>query len=95
LEKADKNYHPIFGAVIKFAKDVDKSLTKFKDALLPMADNLRDLSSRKPERRVGLHMLEDLDDDARARRRKRKIVLSSVGGIHYSQDCTGHLATST
>jgi hypothetical protein len=76
LEKGGRNYHCIFGAVTKFAKDVDKSLTEFKDALWPMAGNLRDLSSQKPERRFGLHMLEDSDNDAQARRRKGKIVLS-------------------
>jgi hypothetical protein len=50
LEKSDKKYHRIFGAVTRFAKVVDKSLTKFKDALLPLAGNLRDLSRQKPEK---------------------------------------------
>jgi hypothetical protein len=57
--EGDKNYHCIFDAVTKFAKDVDKSFTKFKDALLPLASNLRALSSLKPESRVRYHKLED------------------------------------
>jgi hypothetical protein len=53
----------------------DESLTKFKDALLPLAGNLRDLSSSKPESRVRYHELEDSDNDAQVRRRKGEAVL--------------------
>jgi hypothetical protein len=76
LEKGDKNYHRIFGVVAKFAKDVDKFLTKFKDALLPLSCSLRELSSQKPESRVRYHELEDSNDDAQVRRRKGKAVVS-------------------
>jgi hypothetical protein len=76
LEKGDKNYHRIFGAVTKFAKDVNKSLTKFKHALLPLASNLRALSSQKPESRVRYHELENSHHDTQARRRKGKAVNS-------------------
>jgi hypothetical protein len=34
--KGDKNYHCIFGAISKFAKDVDKSLSEFRDVLMPL-----------------------------------------------------------
>jgi hypothetical protein len=76
LGEGDKNNHHIFGAVVKFAKDVDKSLTEFKDALLALSCNLRELSSQKPESRVRLHELKNFDDDAQVRRRKAKAVVS-------------------
>lgn len=36
LEKEDKNYRAIFGKVTKFSKDIDQSLTNFKNAILPI-----------------------------------------------------------
>jgi hypothetical protein len=38
LEKGDKKYRPIFGAITKLFKNIDQSLTKFTNAIQPMTN---------------------------------------------------------
>jgi hypothetical protein len=76
LEKGDKNYQAIFGTFTKFATDVDKSLTGFRDAILTMTSYLKELKGWKPEQSVRVHKIKDSDDEAQARRRKGKLLPS-------------------
>jgi hypothetical protein len=69
----DKAYRPIFGAITKFSKDIDQSLTKFTDPFLPMSNFLKNMEARKPEGRM---VLQHFDNESEFRRRKGKEIVS-------------------
>jgi hypothetical protein len=72
FKKGDKAYWPIFGVIIKFFKDIDQSLTKFTDAILPVSNFLKNLKAWKLEQRI---VLQDSDDESEFRRRKGKEIV--------------------
>jgi hypothetical protein len=76
FKKGDKSCHCIFDVVSKFTKDVDKLLSKFKDALLPLTYIMKELCSRESEGKIRFNELEDSNKDVEDRRKRRKPVTS-------------------
>jgi hypothetical protein len=73
-----KNYTRIFDTISKFAADVDKSLSEFDSALMPLKYTMKELSQELRNWRPEGVRFKDLEesDKTQGRRKREKTVLS-------------------
>jgi uncharacterized protein (DUF4415 family) len=73
FEKGKKNYTRIFDSISKFAADVDKYLSEFASALMPLKYTMKELRNWRSEG-VRFKNLEDFDEGQDRRKRKKAAI---------------------